>query len=228
MTVPRRLAPSVASGSPEHKGEAGGSRGRPGVACGGRCIGGRVSTRENWLPGAAQRFGNTKTFGVLRGEFSVLRPSGPPAARPVRRGGDLPGMGAYYSNMPFLLGEGQAVQYSLKPVPPARTKSRPAHGGLPAGRHGRGPWRRGNGASTSWFRHCRAQAAGKFQPRTAADVLGARPPSSGHEPGRARRADRCRAIPRVTRLLLRRTPECVSGDPGSHSIQATTGINLRD
>src|SRR6266849_1254945 len=29
-------------------------------------------TRENWLPGAAQRFGNTKTFGVLRGEFSVL------------------------------------------------------------------------------------------------------------------------------------------------------------
>ena len=29
-------------------------------------------TRENWLPGGAQRFGNTKTFGVLRGEFSVL------------------------------------------------------------------------------------------------------------------------------------------------------------
>src|ERR1700742_2884553 len=29
-------------------------------------------TRENWLPGAAQRFGNTKTFGVLRGEFAVL------------------------------------------------------------------------------------------------------------------------------------------------------------
>ncbi|WP_222262817.1 catalase family protein [Modestobacter marinus] len=29
-------------------------------------------TRENWLPGAAQRFGNTKTFGVLRGEFTVL------------------------------------------------------------------------------------------------------------------------------------------------------------
>ena len=28
-------------------------------------------TRENWLPGGAQRFGNTKTFGVLRGEFSV-------------------------------------------------------------------------------------------------------------------------------------------------------------
>jgi hypothetical protein len=29
-------------------------------------------TRENWLPGSAQRFGNTKTFGVLRGEFTVL------------------------------------------------------------------------------------------------------------------------------------------------------------
>jgi hypothetical protein len=29
-------------------------------------------TRENWLPGAAQRFGNTKTFGVLRAEFTVL------------------------------------------------------------------------------------------------------------------------------------------------------------
>jgi hypothetical protein len=29
-------------------------------------------TRENWLPGGAQRFGNTKTFGVLRAEFSVL------------------------------------------------------------------------------------------------------------------------------------------------------------
>jgi len=29
-------------------------------------------TRENWLPGGAQRFGNTKTFGVLRGDFSVL------------------------------------------------------------------------------------------------------------------------------------------------------------
>ena len=29
-------------------------------------------TRENWLPGAAQRFGNTKTFGVVRGEFTVL------------------------------------------------------------------------------------------------------------------------------------------------------------
>lgn len=28
-------------------------------------------TRENWLPGGAQRFGNTKTFGVTRGEFSV-------------------------------------------------------------------------------------------------------------------------------------------------------------
>lgn len=28
-------------------------------------------TRENWLPGAAQRFGNTKTFGVVRAEFVV-------------------------------------------------------------------------------------------------------------------------------------------------------------
>jgi hypothetical protein len=32
----------------------------------------RAFTRENWLPGSAQRFGNTKTFGVLRAEFSVL------------------------------------------------------------------------------------------------------------------------------------------------------------
>ena len=39
-------------------------------------------TRENWLPGGAQRFGNTKTFGVLRGEFSVL--AGLPAN--LRRG----------------------------------------------------------------------------------------------------------------------------------------------
>jgi hypothetical protein len=31
----------------------------------------RKFTRENWLPGSAQRFGNTKTFGVLRGEFTV-------------------------------------------------------------------------------------------------------------------------------------------------------------
>jgi hypothetical protein len=29
-------------------------------------------TRENWLPGGAQRFGNTKTFGVLRADFTVL------------------------------------------------------------------------------------------------------------------------------------------------------------
>jgi hypothetical protein len=185
-------------------------------------------TRENWLPGGAQRFGNTKTFGVLRGEFSVLpdlpdrlrrgvfaeaatypawvRFSGPgPYAPPdiedlgqcsvgikvmgvpgpklmdderftqdlilvspasfvtpdivenaklqrwVRAKAPLayainPGdshllhlfmqmlyspMHAnplevqYYSNVPFLLGEGQAVQYSLKPVPPARTKIPP-------------------------------------------------------------------------------------------------------
>jgi len=34
----------------------------------------------------------------------------------------------YYSNVPFLLGEGQAVQYSLKPRSPARTRipARPA------------------------------------------------------------------------------------------------------
>ena len=28
--------------------------------------------KENWLPGAVQRFGNTKTFGIVRGEFRVL------------------------------------------------------------------------------------------------------------------------------------------------------------
>ncbi|MCW2622331.1 MAG: hypothetical protein JWL64_1933 [Frankiales bacterium] len=28
-------------------------------------------TRENWLPGGAQRFGNTKTYGVVRAQFSV-------------------------------------------------------------------------------------------------------------------------------------------------------------
>jgi hypothetical protein len=188
-------------------------------------------TRENWLPGAAQRFGNTKTFGVLRGEFSVLaglpgnlrrglfaeprtypawvRFSGPgPYAPPdiedlgqcsvgikvmgvpgpklmederftqdlilvspasfvtpnIRENATLqrwvrakapltyainPGdshllhlfmqllyspMHAnplevqYYSNVPFLLGEGQAVQYSLKPCLPGRTPipARPA------------------------------------------------------------------------------------------------------
>jgi hypothetical protein len=32
----------------------------------------KAFTRENWAPGAAQRFGNTKTFGVLRAEFTVL------------------------------------------------------------------------------------------------------------------------------------------------------------
>jgi len=37
----------------------------------------KAFTRENWLPGSAQRFGNTKTFGVLRGRFDVL--DGPPA-----------------------------------------------------------------------------------------------------------------------------------------------------
>src|SRR5262249_43316043 len=181
--------------------------------------------RENWPPGGAQRFGNTKTFGVLRGEFSVLpdlpdhlrrglfaeaatypawvRFSGPgPYAPPdiedlgqcsvgikvmgvpgpklmddehftqdlilvspasfvtpdivenaklqrwVRAKAPLayainPGNShllhlfiqmlyspmhanplevQYYSNVPFLLGEGQAVQYSLQPTSPARTK----------------------------------------------------------------------------------------------------------
>jgi hypothetical protein len=39
-------------------------------------------TRENWLPGSAQRFGNTKTFGVLRGEFTVL----PDLPEDLRRG----------------------------------------------------------------------------------------------------------------------------------------------
>lgn len=28
-------------------------------------------TRENWLPGSAQRFGNTKTYGIVRAEFTV-------------------------------------------------------------------------------------------------------------------------------------------------------------
>jgi hypothetical protein len=28
--------------------------------------------RENWLPGSVQRFGNTKTYGVVRGELRVL------------------------------------------------------------------------------------------------------------------------------------------------------------
>src|SRR3954451_6257848 len=32
----------------------------------------KAFTRENWLPGSAQRFGNTKNFGVLRGELTVL------------------------------------------------------------------------------------------------------------------------------------------------------------
>jgi hypothetical protein len=39
-------------------------------------------TRENWLPGGAQRFGNTKTFGVVRGEFVVL----PELPENLRRG----------------------------------------------------------------------------------------------------------------------------------------------
>ncbi|HSV65725.1 MAG TPA: catalase family protein [Mycobacteriales bacterium] len=186
-------------------------------------------TRENWLPGSAQRFGNTKTFGVLRGELTVLpdlpdhlrhglfaeprsypayvRFSGPgPYAPPdledlgqcsvaikvmgvpgpklmdderltqdlilvspasfvtpnIRENATLqrwvrakasvgyainpgdshllhlfmqllyspvhanPLQVQYYSNVPFLLGEGQAVQYSLKPLSRARTRI-PAH-----------------------------------------------------------------------------------------------------
>jgi len=38
--------------------------------------------RENWLPGGVQRFGNTKTFGVVRGEFTVL----PDLPERLRRG----------------------------------------------------------------------------------------------------------------------------------------------
>lgn len=181
--------------------------------------------RQTWQPGAAQRFGNTKTYGVVRGEFSVLpdlpkhlrhgifakpatyrawvRFSGPgPYAPPdiedfgqtsigikllgvpgprllederatqdlimanpvtcvspnarenvklqrhVRAGTPLvhiinpfdshllafamqflytrvhssPLETQYYSQVPYLLGEGQAVQYSLKPRSPAKTK----------------------------------------------------------------------------------------------------------
>jgi hypothetical protein len=188
-------------------------------------------TRENWLPGSAQRFGNTKTFGVLRGEFTILpdlpdnlargvfaeartypawvRFSGPgPYAPPdledlgqcsvaiklmgvegpkfmederatqdlilvspasfvtpnIRENAKLqrwirakaplayfvnpfsrhplhvvmqllyspmqanPLEVQYYSNVPFLLGEGQAVEYSLKPLPPAKTRV-PVHPG---------------------------------------------------------------------------------------------------
>jgi hypothetical protein len=42
----------------------------------------KAFTRENWLPGSAQRFGNTKTFGVLRAEFRVL----PSLPEQLRRG----------------------------------------------------------------------------------------------------------------------------------------------
>lgn len=182
-------------------------------------------TRENWLPGSAQRFGNTKTLGIVRAEFRVLpdiprhlargvfaeartypawvRFSGPgPYAPPdledlgqssvaiklmgvqgpklmdderetqdlilvspasfvtpnVRENAELqrwvrgkaplgyflnpfrrhflhlmmqllyspmltnPLEVQYYSNVPFLMGEGQAVQYSLKPRSAVRTK----------------------------------------------------------------------------------------------------------
>jgi hypothetical protein len=40
----------------------------------------KAFTRENWLPGSAQRFGNTKTFGVVRGELTV-RPDVPAELR---------------------------------------------------------------------------------------------------------------------------------------------------
>lgn len=189
----------------------------------------KAFTRENWLPGSAQRFGNTKTFGVVRGEFTVLPDLPPHLARGlfaeprtfrawVRFSGpgpyappDLEDLGQcsvgikvtgvpgpklmaderatqdlilvspasfvtpnirenakmqrwvrakapigyaitpgdthlthlamqllyspmhssplevqYYSNVPFLLGEGQAVQYSLKPTSPRRSRI-PAH-----------------------------------------------------------------------------------------------------
>jgi hypothetical protein len=181
--------------------------------------------KENWLPGAVQRFGNTKTFGVVRAEFRVrgdlpdqlrhgvlanartfpawVRFSGPgPYAPPdlydygqcsvgiklmdvpgpkllnderftqdltmvspasfvtpnVRENAKLqryvrartnlfyfinpadthllaaimqalysrmhtsPLETRYYSNVPFLLGKGQAVQYSLRPRPATRTR----------------------------------------------------------------------------------------------------------
>jgi hypothetical protein len=42
----------------------------------------KAFTRENWLPGGAQRFGNTKTFGVLRAEFHVRAD----VPEPLRRG----------------------------------------------------------------------------------------------------------------------------------------------
>jgi hypothetical protein len=40
----------------------------------------KAFTRENWLPGSAQRFGNTKTFGVLRAQLTV-RPDVPHGLR---------------------------------------------------------------------------------------------------------------------------------------------------
>jgi hypothetical protein len=167
----------------------------------------KAFTRENWLPGSAQRFGNTKTFGVLRAELTVppdvphrlrhglfaqpgtypawVRFSGPgPYAPPdledfgqcsvgikvmgvppdVRENAKMqrwvrakaplvyaakPGdshllhlfmqllyspMHAnplevqYYSNVPFLLGPDQAVEYSLKPVRRGRSRI-PVHPG---------------------------------------------------------------------------------------------------
>ena len=184
--------------------------------------------RENWLPGGVQRFGNTKTYGVVRARFKVLpglpehlrhgvftepktfrswvRLAGPgPYAPPdlqdygqcsigiklmdvpgpklmddetatqdlilvspasfvtpdVRENAKLqrhvrakrsviyfvnpfdthllasamqflyspvhssPLQTRYYSNVPFLLGEGQAVQYSLRPRSPERTRIPP-------------------------------------------------------------------------------------------------------
>ncbi len=52
-------------------------------------------TRENYPPGGAQRFGNSKTYGVLRAEFTVLDgPPGAPAPRALRRAADLRGLRA--------------------------------------------------------------------------------------------------------------------------------------
>ena len=42
----------------------------------------KAFTRENWLPGGAQRFGNTKTFGVVRGELTIP----PDVPAPLRHG----------------------------------------------------------------------------------------------------------------------------------------------
>ncbi len=210
--------------------------------------------RENWLPGGVQRFGNTKTYGVLRAEFVVkdglpenlrrglfakpgtypawVRFSGPgPYAPPdledfgqcsvaikvmgvagqtlmederatqdlilvtpasfvtpdikenaklqrwVRAKAPLgyainprhylhlimqllyspmhanPIEDQYYSNVPFLLGDGQAVQYSLKPQEPGSQPHPGAGSGeLLAGRNRSNSRPSGTGSWTSWSR----------------------------------------------------------------------------